>query len=118
MLMLGMSPCPVTLQMRVQQSTAPALLAASTKLLAQQRLDTRAGSDVFAHPLGSQVLSNTLLLKRTGFLNRAFLPFLAADNGRDPNLQRQECLNTRFPDRFSLIKMSTEVTFRSYVRLF
>lgn len=116
MLMLGMSPCPATLQMRVQQSTALALLAASTKLLAQQCLDMRAGSD--AQPLASRVLSNTLLLKQTGFLNHVFLPFLAADNGRDPNLQRQECLSTQFPDRFSLIKMSTEVTFKSYVRLF
>lgn len=71
---------------------------------------------VSAHPLISRVLSNTLFLKWTGFLNSVFLPFPVAVNGRDPNLQWQECLSTGFPDRFSLIKMSTEVTFKSYMQ--
>ena len=79
-------------------------------------LDMQEGLDVSAYPVTSQVLSNTLFLKWTGFLNSVFLPFPAAVNGRDPNLQWLEFLSARFPDRFSLIKMSTEVTFKSYMQ--
>jgi len=73
------------LQMRVQQGTAPSLVPASTKLLSQH--SPRGCVQCLAHPLTSQVLSNTLLLSRTDFLNSVLLPFLAVDNGRDPNPQ-------------------------------